>query len=1758
MSADDFQTKYASVMESMLKSAVAETTKLFETMVDELKAEISRIKKENEDLKTRCSQYESARSQLTFYTRETEPPPGRSNCSKKRDRAIQCDLVPFNKILVEQCQPLRRSSLQNQKQQCSYEEMEYALKEHNYETHGEENSQMAFICVKQEDDSSLQSVLKQEEVESTVVCRQVLSDKADSTWAAAFGIEKEGPFINKVFSTREILLPRRQETTQVALELQHSLVVSLAEIKDDMEEESEVSRQKISEISTRGELATSETHQLVVAQPQSEVEPFEKEQPLVFLQQCQREGETSVNEQTDVTLQKYADVPSTPLNTGDTFYQLENGMVEVETSSQPDLSVRLRRRLPHKTANHLQQPVKEILQSEASDFQTVQEKRKSSSMKGKEVEITSAVDTVNIPSSESPQAYSVQAKRSLSIISPSVQERVNTALEDVENSKVGSLSVSSLSRRCSSEKEKKSKSQQPSMDREEGEIQAPSAKVSSTIETLNTTLGKSQQAPSVQPRYHHTSVTLQDAMLLVEAMNQSIGENTLFLPQRTTAPLQTQCVPHVGALQTVIKVPAEPQTLLLPVDTHDAVGSQSITELSTTTQSTITPTCEAQAHIKVIVPKQQQTASLSNTLSSMPAPTAATQTSVHSLQQHRPHPLITLVAPSRRDNSVPHKIIVMPRSVSLLMPRKISAQSPTKLPTGTSTVFAAQNDGILPGSTAAGLPVGTPSLSSVSQKTVYIISSKLLPIVTQSSTTSTDLQSGTTLHPKNPIIIPRQVSAASRKHQSQTIVLTAHQESAKSAAPIMVSSSQLISSSQKLSASVDTQATLDEMATVSSQKRNNTSKNLESPKETASVSETINSQTETCSSCQMSVGLMPTLMSPVVPPTLEQKFSAVVRLTRLPFPISTEESVLVSSLPMNGSSDSLSILKEGTTQEKSPPFVITTQPSESCVLSTNICPTLKETSVAVSLNTPLMSDKPNNIEEKTSFFSENCNTSEESTTSSCAQPSTSSSVSQSDFEKSTTPINTTESSAVSSTAGEPTSNLDEEIISFTAQHCALPKDQTIEERQSSAFIHLTSTTSKDTADPHLQMTKAQFLAQLAVSPVAQHPLKDFSHNSVDTRASCAEISTGDKKSLQKNSIMAQLRSHIKTHLQARRIETKSEPQTETETHTVSPKKPRLMNDYSNDQNPTTNPSLLSPKNPGAAEDVTSLKKTTKDPTPISPKRSGLYKVGVKSKRTVSEPSFVSSRRPNATSESTHVSTMRSSAGRDVVSPKNEKSISVSSRRTSLTRDGVGCKDKKSTFARPRRCSSTGDGAIPKNTKTGGRPNNTKTTSVRPKRTSSNRDGLSPKKTQSTSVSRRTSYVSKTNTSPKISAIELTSVIHRSCTFTKDGSSTKHIKTESNSISPRLCSTSTNGTFTKNTKDETSVRLRKLARKTEESTSFKKQRLIQDGNSPEKNLKVVNANKLAKAAKAKTIAKMKNSNQSKLQNGAKMSQLGENSASCETVKKCMAKAVWTPPKMPASETPPTEGKRSAHSPGKKETNSPVSQDHTVVYPPSVSLLPIPVKAPPIVSPLQPLSVIGWRLLKNQCGECGRVLSSSAALESHVSLHKGRRPFSCTLCGKRFPDSKGLKRHGRVHRNGRIHICQKCGKGFVYRFCLTKHLQMVHSKIRPFVCQICDKGFFTKRDVEAHIRLHTGEKPFHCNLCEKKFARRVELNVHLRWHNGEKRHWCPYCGKGFLDFNNLKRHKYIHTGEKPHACPHCPKNFTQSGHLKKHVKNVHKIQ
>lgn len=196
-----------------------------------------------------------------------------------------------------------------------------------------------------------------------------------------------------------------------------------------------------------------------------------------------------------------------------------------------------------------------------------------------------------------------------------------------------------------------------------------------------------------------------------------------------------------------------------------------------------------------------------------------------------------------------------------------------------------------------------------------------------------------------------------------------------------------------------------------------------------------------------------------------------------------------------------------------------------------------------------------------------------------------------------------------------------------------------------------------------------------------------------------------------------------------------------------------------------------------------------------------------------------------------------------------------------------------------------------------------------------------------------------------------------------------------------------------------------------------------------------------------------------------------------------------------------------------------------------------------------------LQKNtECPECGRVLSNASALENHMRLHTGERPYTCSQCGKAFPSVRGLNRHVKVHAEEKRYQCEECGKSFVYHFTLTKH-QLIHSGERPFPCKVCGKRFLAKADRATHMRMHTGEKPFSCTLCGKKFKHRVALNMHMQGHRGEKRYVCPHCEKGFVDLGNFKRHKLIHTGERPFECKECGKRFTQSAHLKKHVNTQH---
>ncbi|XP_045071246.1 gastrula zinc finger protein XlCGF49.1-like [Coregonus clupeaformis] len=111
---------------------------------------------------------------------------------------------------------------------------------------------------------------------------------------------------------------------------------------------------------------------------------------------------------------------------------------------------------------------------------------------------------------------------------------------------------------------------------------------------------------------------------------------------------------------------------------------------------------------------------------------------------------------------------------------------------------------------------------------------------------------------------------------------------------------------------------------------------------------------------------------------------------------------------------------------------------------------------------------------------------------------------------------------------------------------------------------------------------------------------------------------------------------------------------------------------------------------------------------------------------------------------------------------------------------------------------------------------------------------------------------------------------------------------------------------------------------------------------------------------------------------------------------------------------------------------------------------------------------------------------------------------------------------------------------------------NGKEKRFPCSFCGKAFSFPKQVEIHMRMHTGEKPFGCTQCQMRFAEACHLKRHQRVHTGEKPFGCHLCRVSFSHSSSLKRHQRVHTGEKPNSCHQCEKRFSHTHHLKMHLK------
>ncbi|KAK8737540.1 hypothetical protein OTU49_004531 [Cherax quadricarinatus] len=80
------------------------------------------------------------------------------------------------------------------------------------------------------------------------------------------------------------------------------------------------------------------------------------------------------------------------------------------------------------------------------------------------------------------------------------------------------------------------------------------------------------------------------------------------------------------------------------------------------------------------------------------------------------------------------------------------------------------------------------------------------------------------------------------------------------------------------------------------------------------------------------------------------------------------------------------------------------------------------------------------------------------------------------------------------------------------------------------------------------------------------------------------------------------------------------------------------------------------------------------------------------------------------------------------------------------------------------------------------------------------------------------------------------------------------------------------------------------------------------------------------------------------------------------------------------------------------------------------------------------------------------------------------------------------------------CPLCGRLLHTRSRFRSHLEYCRRAANPqFACQTCHKSFAYRKDLEKHVRTHTGERPYPCHYCTYRFADRSSLVKHRRRHH-----------------------------------------------------------
>ena len=156
---------------------------------------------------------------------------------------------------------------------------------------------------------------------------------------------------------------------------------------------------------------------------------------------------------------------------------------------------------------------------------------------------------------------------------------------------------------------------------------------------------------------------------------------------------------------------------------------------------------------------------------------------------------------------------------------------------------------------------------------------------------------------------------------------------------------------------------------------------------------------------------------------------------------------------------------------------------------------------------------------------------------------------------------------------------------------------------------------------------------------------------------------------------------------------------------------------------------------------------------------------------------------------------------------------------------------------------------------------------------------------------------------------------------------------------------------------------------------------------------------------------------------------------------------------------------------------------------------------------------------KCGVCAAELDNVRDYNQHYL--DNHPPTPCHYCPRLFSLPRTMAKH-KYNHDEIMYECETCGWGFTFKNPYNSH-RRVHLKIQGYVCfkAYCGQWFKCESERNAHLKAHTS-KPINCEYCNYKNTDKRNVPAHMRVHSDELPFSCILCGKRFKWQEQKKRH------------------------------------